>query len=87
MFSLVQGLGDVPWRDLEATLNLGVGMVAVVGAAGADRALAELTAAGVPAWVLGEVTSGATDARGGDVVQGTKGVDGGSVRMHGSYRT
>ena len=87
IFELVRALGGVPWRDLESTLNLGVGMVAVVGAAGVDRALAQLAAAGVPAWVLGEVTAGGGQDRGGDVVQGTKGVDGGAVRLHGAYRT
>lgn len=88
IFELVRGLGGVPWHDLEATLNLGVGMVAVVGAAGADTALAQLAEAGVPAWVLGEVTADAGSGAGsGEVVQGTKGVDGGAVRLHGAYRT
>ena len=41
--------------ELERTLNMGVGMVAVVAAADADRAVALLTGRGVPAWVLGTV--------------------------------
>ena len=44
--------------ELERTLNMGVGMVAVVAAADADRAVALLTGRGVPAWVLGAVTTG-----------------------------
>lgn len=86
VFELVRRLGDVPWADLERTLNLGVGMVAVVGAEGADPALSRLAAAGMPAWVLGtvRVDDGST---GPDVVRGTKGVDGGAVALHGSYRT
>ena len=86
VFELVRGLGGVPWRDLESTLNLGIGMVAVVGAAGADEALRNLAAAGVPAWVLGTVrVDGGQD--GPDVVRGTKGVHGGAVHLHGRYRT
>jgi phosphoribosylformylglycinamidine cyclo-ligase len=37
---------------------MGVGMVAVICAEDADRALAMLTARHVPAWVLGEVARG-----------------------------
>ena len=86
VFELVRRLGGVPWQDLESTLNLGIGMVAVVGADGADEALIRLTAVGVPAWELGRV---AVDdgAAGPDVVRGTKGVHAGAVRLTGSYRT
>ena len=86
IFDVVRGLGRVPWGDLEATLNLGVGMVAVTGASGADAALRHLAALGLPAWVLGTV--GVDDgALGADIVRGSKGVHGGAVRMTGSYRT
>ncbi|WP_299167280.1 phosphoribosylformylglycinamidine cyclo-ligase [uncultured Arthrobacter sp.] len=86
VFSLVSELGSVPLPDLERTLNLGVGMVAVISAAGADDAVAHLNERGVPSWVMGQVGSasdGSTD--GPDYVQGAKGVDGGSVRLVGSY--
>lgn len=86
VFELVRRLGDVPWGDLERTLNLGVGMVAVVGAEGADAALARLSGAGVPAWVLGTVRTD-DGATGPDVVRGTKGVEGGAVALAGAYRT
>jgi len=56
IFALVGRLGRVDQGELERTLNLGVGMVAVVEAGGADRALDTLAARGVPAWVCGEVT-------------------------------
>ncbi|NMR19707.1 phosphoribosylformylglycinamidine cyclo-ligase [Cellulomonas fimi] len=86
IFDVVRSLGGVPWDDLEATLNLGVGMVAVTSPAGADAALAHLAGRGLPAWVLG--TIGPDDgAEGRDVVRGSKGVKGGAVRMTGSYRT
>ncbi|MCF4119637.1 phosphoribosylformylglycinamidine cyclo-ligase [Antribacter sp. KLBMP9083] len=86
VFRIVRELGGVPRRDLENTLNLGVGMVAVVGSDGADAALARLAALGVPAWVLGTV--GVLDAgtAGDDLVAGTKGVSGGAVRLVGDYR-
>jgi phosphoribosylformylglycinamidine cyclo-ligase len=92
VFSLVQGLGGVPWHDLERTLNLGVGMVAIVDPEHADAVTAHARALGMPAWVLGEVATidAATLERGADdpdLVAGTKGVQGGAVRLTGAYRT
>jgi phosphoribosylformylglycinamidine cyclo-ligase len=58
IFGLVGELGDVAQADLEATLNMGIGMVAVVAAPAADRAVRLLTERGVPAWVAGNVTQG-----------------------------
>ncbi len=86
VFRTVQELGGVPWRDLENTLNLGVGMVAVVGHDGADAALATLASRGVPAWVLGTVGELDPAAASQDLVSGTKGVQGGAVRLTGDYR-
>ncbi len=87
VFRLVRELGQVPRGDLESTLNLGVGMVAVVGQDAADAALARCAQLGVPAWVLGTV---ATDEHAGaeraDVVAGTKGVQAGAVRLVNDYR-
>ncbi|GAB4087004.1 phosphoribosylformylglycinamidine cyclo-ligase [Myceligenerans cantabricum] len=87
VFRMVRELGGVPRADLESTLNLGVGMVAVVDAEGADATLRRLAALDVPAWVLGRVE--ALDAAAGateDLVVGTKGVQGGSVRLVNDYR-
>src|SRR3954447_6349338 len=86
VFGLVRRLGSVPLADLERTLNLGVGMVAVVAADGADAAVARLTAHGVPSWVLGEVREARPDDVEGDLTQGAKGVDGGAVRMVGTQQ-
>lgn len=86
VFQLVAELGRVPQADLERTLNLGVGMVAIVSQSAAEDVLAALAAKGVPAWQMGYVTdsdTGTTD--GPDYVQGAKGVDGGAVRMVNSY--
>ena len=55
VFGLVQRLGDVSRPDLEATLNLGVGMVAVLPADAVDAALALLNGRGLPSWVCGSV--------------------------------
>ncbi|MHA7272685.1 MULTISPECIES: phosphoribosylformylglycinamidine cyclo-ligase [unclassified Arthrobacter] len=86
IFKLVAELGAVPLPDLERTLNLGVGMVAVVSAPAADAAIARLTERGVPAWVMGQIAAASNESTDGpDYVQGAKGVDGGSVRLVGQY--
>ncbi|GAA1124910.1 phosphoribosylformylglycinamidine cyclo-ligase [Arthrobacter flavus] len=86
IFKLVAELGAVPLPDLERTLNLGVGMVAVVSAPAADAAIARLTERGVPAWVMGQVAAASNESTDGpDYVQGAKGVDGGSVRLVNQY--
>jgi len=43
--------------------NMGVGMVALVNAADAGRSLDLLTARGIRAWPVGEVTSGGEGVR------------------------
>lgn len=82
VFDLVRELGAVPWADLEATLNLGVGMVAVLPADAVDAAIALLAGAGIPSWVAGAVRPDDGD----DAIRGTKGVAGGAVRLRGDYR-
>ena len=72
IFSLVGQLGHVEPAELEATLNMGVGMVAIVAAGDADRAVDVLAEHGVAAWQCGEVV------RAGD------GDDGG-VRLDGRH--
>ena len=89
VFSMVQRLGQVPWTDLEGTLNLGVGMVAVVAADAVDGVLAHAGELGLPAWELGAVrAAGERDVVGAPgFVSGTKGVEGGAVSLTGEYRT
>ncbi|MDQ1292660.1 MAG: phosphoribosylformylglycinamidine cyclo-ligase [Actinomycetota bacterium] len=89
VFELIEQLGKVPRDDLERTLNLGVGMVAVVGADAVDRAVSLVEKAGIRSWVLGRL-GGPGDSwtgTGTDVpaVRGTKGVDGGSVHLRGEH--
>ncbi len=86
IFHVIRGAGDVPWGDLEATLNLGVGMVAIVAPGDADALMRTCTSAGVGAWVLGEVTTDDGREPSGDVIRGGKGVDGGAVYLSGAYR-
>ena len=87
VFNLVSQLGNVPLADLERTLNLGVGMVAVVSADAADAAVERLNSRGLPSWVMGTVTRESTDSdkTGPDYTQGAKGVDGGAVRLVNNY--
>ena len=58
VFGLVGQVGAVAQDELERTLNMGVGMVAVVAPADAERAVDLLTARGVPSWVVGRVGGG-----------------------------
>ena len=74
-------------RDLERTLNQGVGFVAMVPASSVDAATALLEARGIRTWAMGEVHEAATAPieDGVEVVSGAKGVDGGSVQVVGSH--
>ena len=57
VFDLVARTGGIEQAELERTLNMGVGMVAVVSADAADATVTLLTDRGVPAWVCGLVTA------------------------------
>jgi phosphoribosylformylglycinamidine cyclo-ligase len=70
IFDLVRDVGGVSTPDLEQTLNMGVGMVAVVVPDSTDAALGLLADAGVPSWTCGEVTD---VAGGGVTLSGTYG--------------
>ena len=61
VFDLVRRTGSVELLDLEATLNCGVGMVALTDPADADRAIETLEQYGVRAWVAGEVSAADAD--------------------------
>ena len=86
VFDVVGRLGSVPQLDLEATLNMGVGMVAIVAPEGVDEALRYLQNRGSSAWVMGQVLGAeSVDTSAGEIVRGTKGVHAGGVQVHGSY--
>ena len=65
VFDLVRQVGGVPQPDVEATLNCGVGMVALLAPDSIDAAIARLHEHGITAWVAGEVA--AADGPGGRV--------------------
>ncbi|WP_449342165.1 phosphoribosylformylglycinamidine cyclo-ligase [Streptomyces aurantiogriseus] len=56
VFDLVGRTGDVERLELEKTLNMGVGMIAIVPEGSTHVALATLADRGVDAWVAGEIT-------------------------------
>ncbi len=84
VFDALAQLGDFPLTDAEGTWNLGLGMLVVVDEADAAGVVAASEAAGIPASTIGRVEAAPADASGW--VQGAKGVDGGAVRLTGSYR-
>jgi phosphoribosylformylglycinamidine cyclo-ligase len=57
VFRTVGELGGVERPELEKTLNMGVGMVAVLPEESVDVALSVLADRGVEAWVAGEITA------------------------------
>jgi phosphoribosylformylglycinamidine cyclo-ligase len=58
VFRWLNGPGGVPTEEMERVFNMGTGMVAVLAAGDADRAVALLTERGVAAWVAGEIAPG-----------------------------
>ncbi len=67
IFGLVQQVGQVSQADLEATLNMGVGMVAVLPEPAAATALEQLVSRGLPSWVCGVVEATETPEEPGTV--------------------
>lgn len=66
VFDVVRRVGEVSQADLEATLNCGVGMVALTGPDEVNATIEVLAGHGVRAWVAGEVR--ADDVNGGRVL-------------------
>jgi phosphoribosylformylglycinamidine cyclo-ligase len=87
VFGLIGRLGDVPPDDLERTLNMGVGFLAVLPTAGVDDAVRHLAGRGIPSWMIGTVTAldGAEFVPGHETVRAAKGVEGGAVQLVGEY--
>jgi phosphoribosylformylglycinamidine cyclo-ligase len=63
IFRLLAAHGSVADEEMERVFNMGVGMVAVVGAHDAGAAVSVLASRGVTAWLLGEITTGAGTVR------------------------
>jgi phosphoribosylformylglycinamidine cyclo-ligase len=68
VFDLVGKAGDVERLELEKTLNMGVGMIAIVPEESADVALATLADRGVDAWIAGEITERGEHATGAALI-------------------
>lgn len=60
VFDLIARYGPVSQDEMEATFNMGIGMVLCVSAGEADAAVREARALGEQAWVIGEVVGGET---------------------------
>jgi phosphoribosylformylglycinamidine cyclo-ligase len=58
IFDLIAKTGDIPEREMFNTFNMGVGMIAVVSAEDADKAVETLKANGEDAYVLGGIVAG-----------------------------
>jgi phosphoribosylformylglycinamidine cyclo-ligase len=89
VFRVLNDLAGTPLESVEGTWNLGIGFFAVVEADAAADVIAELDTLGLPAWQAGTVTIGprrrSEEGPRDDWEQGAKGVDGGAVRLVGSY--
>lgn len=68
IFDLVGRTGKVERLELEKTLNMGVGMIAIVPEESTDVALTALADRGVDAWVAGEITDRADHESGAALV-------------------
>ncbi|BCM68247.1 putative phosphoribosylaminoimidazole synthetase [Streptomyces sp. EAS-AB2608] len=68
IFDLVGKTGNVERLELEKTLNMGVGMMAIVPAESTEVALATLADRGVDAWVAGEITERGAKTTGAELV-------------------
>ncbi|MFM6974498.1 MAG: phosphoribosylformylglycinamidine cyclo-ligase [Agromyces sp.] len=84
VFRVLADISQATLESTEGTWNLGIGMFLVVASDAASAVVAELARLGHPAWVAGRVSVAKHDLDGFE--QGAKGVDGGAVRLVGSYQ-
>jgi phosphoribosylformylglycinamidine cyclo-ligase len=82
VFRVLADWGAYSLESLEGTWNLGLGFAAVVEKDQAGAISAKLNSLGVKTWQLGVIEK-ATDVSG--FVTSAKGVEGGAVRLRGSY--
>lgn len=83
VFRHLAELGGHTLQDLEGAWNLGIGMFAVVDPQCATEVADALQREGLRVWQAGTVSTSPRDLTGFE--QGAKGVDGGAVRLVGSY--
>lgn len=82
IFDLIGREGAVARDELERTLNMGIGMVAIVPAEAVEPAIELLRTRGVEAWACGEVRE-RREGEQGDAP--AKGVEGGAVLLTGEH--
>ena len=83
VFKVLASWGKFSLESVEGTWNLGLGQALVVDATRAGEVASALTKAGIDTWQLGVIADAPADLS--SFVQGAKGVDGGAVRLVGSY--
>ena len=84
VFRVLNDIAGTSLESSEGTWNLGIGFLAVVSPDVASEAISTLAEDGIPAWQVGTVGTGSRPS--GDFESGAKGVDGGAVRLIGTYR-
>ncbi|WP_111720158.1 phosphoribosylformylglycinamidine cyclo-ligase [Homoserinimonas sp. OAct 916] len=85
VFRVLSEMAGTSLVSSEGTWNLGIGMFAVVDPESEAAVTAALVSRGIPTWPVGRVSTRERDLAGFE--QGAKGVDGGAVRLVGSYHT
>ncbi|RWZ68382.1 phosphoribosylformylglycinamidine cyclo-ligase [Labedella populi] len=83
VFRALSSIAGSTLESSEGTWNLGVGFFAVVEAERAALVAETITGLGIPTWPVGTVSTSPRDLD--SFEQGAKGVDGGAVRLVGSY--
>ncbi|MDO5747824.1 MAG: phosphoribosylformylglycinamidine cyclo-ligase [Actinomycetaceae bacterium] len=87
VFHVMQRLGNVEWDDMEQTLNLGVGMVAIAHLEAADTLIQIAAQAGCAAWNMGHIAKEDECSHfNGRYISGAKGVDAGSCLLVNRYQ-
>lgn len=83
VFRVLSDWAGDPLEAAEGTWNLGIGMLAVVSHESASTLTREWTAAGIDSWVVGHISDREHSTE--CYVTSAKGVDGGAVRLVGTY--
>lgn len=73
VFNLIADIGKVSRSDMEKTFNQGIGMFAVVASNAAQKAIADLSASGVEAFICGDVRARVNNESGDAAAKGGKG--------------
>ena len=58
VFKMMQKLGNIEDEEMYRTFNMGIGMMMVVNAADAEKAVAKLNSIGEKAYIIGKVVEG-----------------------------